>query len=426
MDYFDIAVIGGGSAGMMAGIAAGEDKVRDTPGIRVCLLERNDNLGIKLLLTGNGRCNLTTTKSIKEIVTGFGPKGSFLYSSLSKFSNLDLINFFEARGIKTKVERDQRVFPADDKAVSILNCLKNELKNNKVKVIFNFRTVKIEKQKDYFKIFSGSGQSLYSRKVIIATGGKSYPETGSTGDGYLLAKNLGHKISPLKPALVPLFVKNEEIRSLAGLDLDNVNLTVMADGKPWKKIFGDVLFTHQGISGPIVLSVSRDIYDLFKSNKGVTASLDLKPALNKEKLRQRINRDVLILAKKEFQTLLAGLLPNSLIPYVLERLRIERHKRNGNLTKEEKDRLTDFLKNFTFKIDGVAPIEVGIVTAGGVKIEEIDQRTMESKIIPGLYFAGEIIGLDGPTGGFNLTKAFSTGWVAGKSANNKQSPPKKT
>lgn len=407
---YDVAVIGGGPAGMMAAIAAAEERKK------VCLLERNEGLGAKLLLTGKGRCNLTTTKSINEIVANFGPRGKFLRSALSKFSNLDLVNFFEERGIKTKVERDERVFPQDDQAISVLNCLKKELEKNRVQIIFKFRTIKLKKQEEVFKIFSDNSQTLFSKKVIIATGGKSYPETGSTGDGYRLAKDFGHRISPLKPALTPLFVKDEEIRKLAGLDLNNINLTVIAGGLSVGSVFGDMIFTHQGVSGPIILSESKKIYELISERKEVFVSIDLKPALDREKLKNRINRDVLTMARKEYQTLLAGLLPQSLIPLAVKKTKIDEHKKIGDLRRGEKEKLIDFLKNFSFKIDGVAPIEVSIVTAGGVEIDEINQSTMESKIISGLYFVGEIIGLDGPTGGFNLTKAFSTGWIAGKSA----------
>lgn len=395
---------------MMAAIAAAEG------GKKVCLLERNKDLGAKLLLTGKGRCNLTTTKSLEEIVGEFGPKGKFLYSAFSEFSNLDLISFFESKGVKTKIERDQRVFPKDDRSISILNCLKGELRKNKVKIVYGFRTVKIENQNNYFKIFSETGQTVFSEKVIIATGGKSYPETGSTGDGYLLAKNLGHKISPLRPALVPLFVKDQDIRNLAGLSLKNINLTILADSQPEANIFGEMLFTHQGISGPVVLNISKIVYQFFEKKKKIIASIDLKPALDSQKLKNRINRDVLTMAKKEYQTLLSGLLPQLLVPLVVKRTGIDKHEKVGSLSKEEKEKLVNFLKNFSFIVDGVAPIEVAIVTSGGVEIDQVDQRTMESKIVSGLYFAGEIIGLDGPTGGFNLTKAFCTGWVAGKSA----------
>lgn len=430
MVIYDLAIVGGGPAGIMAGIAAQADRARDRPArqqpklqamaggdrVKVCLLERNKSLGVKLLLTGKGRCNLTTSKTVLEIVKAFGPKGGFFHSALARFSNKDLINFFEGRGLVLKIERGQRVFPADDKAGSVLNILRNELFKSSAEVIFNFRVLKIKKEGNFFKIFGNNEQILLAKKIILATGGKSYPETGSTGDGYQFAKSFGHKISPLKPALAPLFVKNERIRGLAGLDLDNVDLTVLADKEPVATFFGDLLFTHQGISGPVVLELATKIYDLLQEKKEVFVSIDLKPSLDKEKLKLRINRDILQLAKKEYQTLLAGLLPKSLIPYFMEETKINEHRKNGSLSKEEKERLANLLKNFTFKIDGVAPIEQGIVTAGGVEVDEINQRTMESKIVPGLYFAGEIIGLTGPTGGFNLTKAFSTGWLAGKSA----------
>lgn len=414
MEVYDIAIIGGGPAGMMAGVAAGGNNAGNKN--RVCLLEKNKTLGVKLLLTGKGRCNLTTSKTIHEIIKAFGQRGAFFYSALSRFSNIDLMDFFKARGVTLKEERGQRIFPANDKAVSILSALKTDLLKKGTEIIYEFKTVKIEKQESSFKIYNDKGQAILAKRLILATGGKSYPETGSTGEGYQFAKSFGHRILPLKPALAPLYVKDEEIRQLAGLDLDNVNLTVRIDNQLKEAAFGDLIFTHQGISGPIVFQLTTKIYDLLRNKKEVWVSIDLKPALDLESLQKRINREVISLAKKEYQSLLAELLPKSLISYATKQTQIEKHKRNGNLTREEKDRLAQFLKNFTFKIDGVAPIEEGIVTAGGIEIDEIDQRTMESKIVEGLYFAGEIIGLDGPTGGFNLTKAFCTGWLAGKSA----------
>ncbi len=409
-DIFDVLIIGGGPAGMMAGISA------STNNKKICLLERNKVLGKKLLLTGNGRCNFTNAKPIPEVIEMFGKQGRFLYGALTKFSNTDLINFFEERGVETKTERGNRVFPASDRAYTILSCLKKELEKNKANIVYDFRVIKISKQKYDFRVLAKDGREIFSKKVIIATGGKTYEKTGSTGDGYWLVKNLGHKILPLKPALAPLFVKDREIRLLAGLSLENVRLTVFSDDQVINSFFGDMIFTHQGISGPIVLKTSKQVYDEIRKNKKIAAIIDLKPALNEKQLKERIYRGINQFPKKEYKSLLNNLLPRLLVLTAIKETKIDSHKKNGSLTKEEIIKIIRFLKDFSFVVDGVAPLDSAIVTAGGVDISEIDSRTMESKIVSRLFFAGEIIALDGPTGGFNLQKAFSTGWLAGKSA----------
>ncbi|HUW22152.1 MAG TPA: NAD(P)/FAD-dependent oxidoreductase [Candidatus Bathyarchaeia archaeon] len=409
LDY-DLVIIGGGPAGMMAAIAAAKEKKR------ICILERNRSLGKKLLLTGKGRCNFTTAGEIDETVDAFGKKGKFLYRALTGFSNQDLISFFNDRGIITKIERGKRVFPESDQASTILDCLIKEIEKEGIPVVHNFRVTKIFYQDNCFKIFSQSGRTIVTDKLIIATGGKSYPETGSTGDGYRLAAALGHKINPLKPALAPLFVKDPEVRLLAGLSLKNVKLSIRAGGKEVVSFFGEMLFTHQGISGPIVLETSKEVYDRLRKKQRVEAVIDLKPALDREMLKNRIYRDIHQIPKKEARALLKGLLPKLLIPLSLKKTKINGHKQNSFLTKEEVFYLIDFLKDFSFQIDGVAPLKNAIVTAGGVDIGQIDSRTMGSKLVRNLFFAGEIIDLDGPTGGYNLQKAFSTGWLAGSSA----------
>ncbi|MBU0618645.1 NAD(P)/FAD-dependent oxidoreductase [Patescibacteria group bacterium] len=404
---FELAVIGGGPAGMMAAIAAGK---------KVCLIEKNQALGQKFLLTGKGRCNLTNIKEIPEFIDQFGQKGRFLYSALTKFSNQDLISFLSNRGIKTKVERGGRVFPENDQAGTILNCLKQELARKKVTIVYNFSVKKLTSQTNLFKISSQDKEVVLAKKVVLATGGKSYPATGSTGDGYFLAKKLGHKIAPLQPALAALIVRNPEIRSLAGLSLKNVQLNISAEQTKLVSFFGEMLFTHQGISGPIVLKSSKQVFQAIKQGKQIVAAIDLKPALNEKILKQRIYREIKKAPKKEYQSLLKTLLPKLLINLAIEKTAIEQHRKNGSLTKQEVLRLRQFLKSFSFEIHQVAPIETAIVTSGGVDVSQIDSRTMESKLVPGLFFAGEIIALDGPTGGFNLQKAFSTGYLAGQSA----------
>ena len=491
---------------MMAGISAKNSENK------VCILEKNRSLGKKLLLTGKGRCNLTTSKEIPEIIDAFGKKGKFLYGALTRFSNQHLMLFFEKRGVKLKVERGSRVFPESDKALTILNCLRNELKKKDVKIYFNFDVAKVRINKSFallktftfeespstspirprahgrevratseeakvqnlkiknhlFKVIGGS-QAILAKKLIIATGGKSYPQTGSTGDGYRLAKKLGHTIIPLSPALSALIVNNKKVRSLAGLSLKNVKLTVLSNKKKVGAMLGEMLFTHSGISGPIVLAMSKLIFaELQKKNK-IEVSIDLKPGLDVEphgqspwlqstaggtrrsltplrlkatrglpfsppstgrthgfrrrrvkSLRKRIQREMELIGKKEYHSLLKKLLPNSLICLAIELTAVDRNKKVGSLTRGEQKRLLTFLKGFSFKIDRVAPIETAMVTSGGVNIKEIDPKSMQSKIVPNLFFAGEIISLDGPTGGYNLQKAFSSGWVAGKFAGENQ------
>jgi len=408
--FYDVAVIGAGPAGMMAAITAKNDNNR------ICLLEKNSTAGKKLLISGKGRCNVTTSKDIHEIVKAFGENGKFLYSVLSQFSNQDVINFFESRGITLKEERGDRMFPVSNKSSSILYCLLKELIKKGVDLIYNFAIKKITKDNNnYFKINNGK-DCILSRKVIIATGGKSYPQTGSTGDGYRFAESFGHKVIKEIPALVPLIVINRDLNRLAGLSLKNVELKFISNGEVFAHEFGEMLFTHKGISGPIVLKMSKKVYQELAGGNVVTAIIDLKPKLDEATLKKRIISEIQIAPKKEYQTLLTTLLPKLLIPYAIHITQIDKHQQSSTLNKTQTASLLFFLKNFSFKIDGVESIDNAIVTHGGVNIIEIDRKTMESKITPGLYFAGEIICLDGPTGGFNMQKAFSTGYAAGKSA----------
>ena len=408
-NLFDVAIIGGGPAGMMAGISA------KNSGNKICILEKNSSLGKKLLLTGRGRCNLTTSKEIPEIINAFGPKGKFLYGALTRFSNKDLINFFESRKVKTKIERGGRVFPESNKSITILKCLKNELKKRKISLYFNFDVKTVTKKSSCFYI-SSKLQTIKANKIIIATGGKSYPETGSTGDGYKFAKILGHKITKAKPALVGLIVKNKKINSLAGLSLKNISIYFLTDKGVFIKEFGEMLFTHKGISGPCVLKASKDVYENLESQKEVFAKIDLKPGLDRKKLKQRIHREISKSPKKEYQSLLKTLLPRLMINYAIHKTSIDKHKKTSQLNKPEIQRLIEFLKDLHFKIHATESLKKAIITNGGVNINEINSKNMQSKKVKNLFFAGEIINLAGPTGGYNLQKAFSTGWVAGKSA----------
>ena len=409
-NVFDTAIIGGGPAGMMAGITAKTDENN------IVILEKNQFLGKKLLLTGKGRCNLTTAKEIPQIVDAFGKKGKFLYGALTRFSNKNLRQFFEKRGVKLKIERGDRVFPQSNKSITILNCLKKELKKKNVQIYFKFNVNRVTVKNNLFNLVSKK-ETILAKKLIIATGGQSYPQTGSTGDGYKFAQSFGHKIIKPRPALVPLIVADRNITSLAGLSLKSVDLYFSTENKVFSKNFGEMLFTHQGISGPIVLKSSKEVYKQLNKRKRVLAQIDLKPALNKNVLKKRIHREIHKMPKKEYQSLLKVLLPRLLISCALKITKIDKRQKNADLTEIQINNLINFLKDFSFEITGVRPLEEAIVTSGGIDINEINSKTMESKIVPNLFFAGEIIALDGPTGGYNLQKAFSTGWTAGKSTN---------
>lgn len=405
-----VAVIGGGAAGLMASYQAG------AKGAKVFLFERNRNLGRKILISGKGRCNLTNIKDIEEFITSFSPHGKFLYSSLMQFSNLQLINFFERRGLKTKVERGGRVFPESDRSQDIVRVLKEAALEAGVYIKYNTRVKEliVKEQKVVGIRFYDTDDVFYCDKVIVATGGLSYPATGSTGDGFELARQVGHKITPLRPALVPLIAKEPWIKELQGLSLKNVELSMILEGKKISKEFGEMLFTHYGISGPIVLTLSRDIVDLI-GNKTLIASIDLKPALDEKKLDERLLRDFTKNKNKIFKNALGDLLPKTLIPVFVNYCNVDPEKDVNQISRVERKRILNSLKDFRITIVGCRKHEA-IVTKGGISLREISPTTMESKIIKGLYFAGEVLDVDGVTGGYNLQAAFSTGFLAGMSA----------
>ncbi|MBP5426796.1 MAG: NAD(P)/FAD-dependent oxidoreductase [Clostridiales bacterium] len=402
-----IVVIGGGPAGIMA---AGESAKN---GNKVILLEKNASLGRKLSICGKGRCNITNDTDVNGLMANIPSNGRFLYSAFNKFSNYDIINFFNKRGLKTKVERGGRVFPVSDDACDVVLVLEKYLKERKVTVEYNAVVNKINTSDGkVVSVALQGGRTIECDAVVVATGGKSYSATGSTGDGYKFARDLGHTIEPIKPSLVPLIIKEDWVKKLWGLSLKNVSIVIRdSNKKEIYKDFGEMIFTHYGVSGPIILSASRHIVDY--DYRGVSLAIDLKPALDTEKLDKRLIRDFEKYKNRQLKNSLNDLLPQKMIPVIIELSKVPEDKMVNCITKKERLGIVDLLKNLTMTIDGSRPINEAIVTKGGVRTNEIDPRTMESKIVKGLYFAGEVMDLDAYTGGFNLTIAFSTGYLAG-------------
>ena len=411
-----VIVIGGGPAGMMAAISS------SMQGNEVILIEKNNVLGKKLSITGKGRCNITSSLSIDEFIKNIPGNGRFLYSAFNNFTNIDIINFIEEQGIKTKVERGNRVFPVTDNAKDVVECFVKRIKKLNIKVLLNTEVIEILKNDENMVIgVKTKTDIINAEKVILATGGNSYPLTGSTGDGYKMAEKIGHTITKLRPSLVPLTTYEEDMhKSLQGLSLKNVEIKLIdiSKNKEIYKDFGEMLFTHFGVSGPIILSASshlvryKNINELLKKQQ-IKLFIDFKPALNKEKLNQRILRDFEEEKNKSFKNSLDKLLPQKLIPQVIKMSSINPEIKINSITKEQRENLIKVLKNFEITIKDFRPIKDAIITAGGITIKEINPKTMESKIIKNLYFAGEIIDVDAYTGGFNLQIAYSTGYVAG-------------
>lgn len=392
---------------MMAGGTAG------SRGLDVILIEKNDTLGKKLLLTGKGRCNFTNDTDINGLINNIPVNGKFLYSAFSKFSNRDLIKFFNDLGVKTKVERGGRVFPASDRAEDILNALKRYLKENNVKIVRGeVKKILTDNQK-VLGVILKDGSYISSASVIIATGGLSYPGTGSTGDGYRFARELGHSIVTPKPSLVPLETEESWVSKLQGLTLKNISIRVIdSNNNIIYQDLGEMLFTHYGVSGPVILSASSHMRDMDKNKYRII--IDLKPGLDDEELDRRIQRDFSRYSRRYFSNALDDLLPKSIIPVIVELSGIPYDKYVNQISREERKGLVELLKGLTITVSRFRPVREAIVTSGGVKVDEINPSTMESKIVRGLFFAGEVIDVDGYTGGFNLQIAFSTGYVAGQ------------
>ncbi|ABI69426.1 NAD(P)/FAD-dependent oxidoreductase [Syntrophomonas wolfei] len=407
-----VLVVGGGAAGMMAAAVAAEY------GARAFLLEKQSRVGMKLSITGKGRCNLTSAEEERQrFIAGYARNGQFLFTALNAFSNLDLIRFFQEHGLDCKVERGQRVFPQSDRASDVVRVLYKNLeqlgvdvnKSQGVKALLfqDGKAIGVQTQKG----------KVLADAVIIATGGMSYPRTGSTGDGYRWAATAGHHIIEPRPGLVPLVVEESWVRELQGLSLRNVRAIAWSSkGKKINEDFGEMLFTHFGVSGPIILSMSRDIGEELLRQEKVRLVLDLKPALNEETLDQRLQRDLALYSRRQFRNSLDDLLPRKLIPLMVRLSGIDPQKESNQVSRQERKNLLQLLKEFELTVLATRPIDEAIVTAGGVDVKEVDPRTMQSRLVKALFFAGEILDIDGYTGGFNLQAAFSTGYLAGKNA----------
>lgn len=459
---YDLAIIGGGPAGLMTAITASKN------GATVALIEKKPKLGRKLLMTGKGRCNITNAgfDSVSELVKMYGKNGRFLYNAFNQFSPQDVVNFFEKNGAATRVERGNRVFPTADSAQFVLSTLENIAHKNGVEIIKANPVKRVTHHSHHIeKIILENGVEIIAKNYVLATGGMSYPSTGSEGDGYKFAKDLGHTITEPKPALTPIIIEEKWVKELQGLSLKNVQATLWQSGKKQDERFGEALFTHEGMSGPIIIDMSKKIGELLNpchseqseesahqkkdpsdkpqddnnlchcdrsggipqknqknsplegcpTGRGVTLQLDFKPALNFPTLDKRLQKDFEQNNTKMFKNSLNELLPSKLIPVIIDLSEIDPEKKCCEIKKEERKKLLKLLKEFTLTIKKLDGFKKAIVTSGGINIKEIDPKTMKSKIVDNLYFAGEVIDIDGPTGGFNLQICWSTGKLAGQS-----------
>lgn len=411
---FDVIVIGGGAAGIMA---AGQAALQ---GKSVLLLEKMERLGCKLRITGKGRCNLTNDTTIEDFLHHFGKGGNFLKPAFYSFFVKELREFLDQIGVATVVERGKRVFPECASAPAVADALIRWLRKTGSQIRTHHHVTKLEIQNTKVRgvqVTTPQGGKFYNCKsLILGTGGMSYPLTGSTGDGYRLAQEVGHTIVPIRPALVPLVTTRNTAQRLQGLSLKNVKASILVDGKKQVEEFGEMLFTHFGLSGPIILTLSGKVVTALEQKAKVEIALDLKPALDYQKLDARLLREFQQHSKQQYHTLLKSLLPAKLFPVCIDETQIPKDKLASNITTTERQRLRNWLKDFRFRIAGVRPIEEAIITAGGIDLKEVNPKTMESRLIKSLFFAGEVLDINADTGGYNLQAAFSTGWLAGIAA----------
>ncbi len=409
-----VLIIGGGAAGMMAAAFAAKN------GNRVEVFEKNEKLGKKLFITGKGRCNITNAADLEDFFSAVTSNPKFLYSAFYSFTNEQVISFFEELGVKTKVERGGRVFPVSDHSSDVIQALKNEMERLGVKINLNAEVKELITEKNStIETVNGirlvSGKKISGDAVIVATGGISYPSTGSTGDGYRFARRCGHKVSELSPSLVPMEVKEWYAGELMGLSLRNIEIRITDGKKKLYQEFGEMLFTHYGVTGPVILSASSVVGKKLKDTE-LTLHIDLKPALTEEQLDKRVLREFETNHNRQFKNAVDSLFPSKLRPVIVELSGIPEEKKVHEITKEERLRFVRLIKDFTMTLTGLRGYNEAIITKGGVSVKEIDPGTMESKLVKGLYFAGEVLDLDAVTGGYNLQIAWSTGYLAGMNA----------
>ena len=406
----NVIVVGGGAAGMMAAVFAARN------GQNVQLLEKNEKLGKKLFITGKGRCNITNAADIEDLFTAVISNPKFLYSGFYSFTNQQVIDFFEELGVKTKVERGERVFPVSDHSSDVIAAFSRELKSLGVSVSLNTEVKELLCEQDKVcGVLLTNGKKMKADAVIVATGGISYPSTGSTGDGYRFARETGHRVTELLPSLVPMEVRQWYAKELQGLSLRNIEIRITDGKKKLYEEFGEMLFTHYGVTGPVILSASSVVGKTLRK-KELTLHIDLKPALSEEQLDKRILREFDANHNKQYKNSIDSLFPAKLKPVMIELSEIEPEKKVNEITKEERQRLVHLIKDFTMTLTGLRSYNEAIITKGGVSVKEIDPGTMESKKMKGLYFAGEVLDLDAVTGGYNLQIAWSTGYLAGINA----------
>ncbi|MEA1986543.1 MAG: NAD(P)/FAD-dependent oxidoreductase [Candidatus Marinimicrobia bacterium] len=409
---YDEIIIGAGPAGMITAIESYQ------PNKKILILEKKFKPGLKLRISGKGRCNITNDAKFNEFISHFGKNGRFLKYAFSEFFNMDLLEYFNNLGVEFKLERGDRYFPKSDDADEIVNALTNKIYSLGIKIETDSDVENIQKKPNenfIITVNSTEKEKVYEAKsVVIATGGKSYPNTGSDGSGYKLASQLGHKITPIIPALVPIEIQGDIPKKVEGLALKNVTVEVRSEQKKVDAKFGEMMFTSSGVSGPIILSLSKSVVKLLMNKQNVELIIDFKPALDHKKLDERLLRELNQNSKKIFKSLLKSLLPSSIIPVFLEILKIPEDKQLSQINSDERKKLRMSLKEFHLKVKDFKMFNRAIVTSGGVEIGEINQQTMESKLIKNLFFVGEVIDVDADTGGYNLQSAFSTGWVAGK------------